>query len=93
MVPIRSGWVGVRCAPVEVPAATDDLRDGSAGRDRVPDDYIDHGYKYWQLLSSYHAERCQCRGMSSGYIVSWAAYDRALTVGSARFHQYSVAWA
>jgi hypothetical protein len=31
--------------------------------------------------------------MYSVYIVSSAAYDRALPVGSARLHQYSVAWA
>ena len=93
MVPIQSGWVGVRCASVEVPAATDHLRDGSARRDRIPDHYIDHGEKYRQLQSSYPAERCEYRGMSSVYIVSWAACDRALPVGSTRFHQYSVAWA
>jgi hypothetical protein len=91
MMPIRSGWVGVRCASVEIRSGTGDLRDGSAGRDRVPDDYIDHREKYRQVQSSYHAERCQCRGMSSGYIVSWATYDRALPVGSAGLHQYSFA--
>lgn len=76
MVPIQSGWVAVRCASVEVRAATDDLQDGSAGCDRVPDDYSDDGEKYRQLQSGYHAERCERRALSSGYIVSSAAYDR-----------------
>jgi len=46
LVPIPFGLVRLRCAPVGVRAATDDLRDGSAGRDRVPDDYIDNREKY-----------------------------------------------
>jgi hypothetical protein len=93
MVQIQSGWVGVRCASVGVRAATDDVRDRSAGRDRVPDDYINVGEEYQQLQSSYHAGRCECRGMSSDYIVGSAAYDGALPVVSTRADEYSVSWA
>ena len=92
-VQIQCGLVGVRCASVGVRAATDDLRDRSAGRDRVPDDYINVGEEYQQLQSSYHAGRCQCRGMSSDYIVGSAAYERALPVDSPRADEYGVAWA
>jgi hypothetical protein len=92
MVPIQSGWVGLRCASVEVRAARDELRDRSAGRDRVPADYIDVEEEYRQLQSSHHADRCECRGMSSDYIASSAAYDRALPVGSTGADEYSVSW-
>jgi hypothetical protein len=93
MVQIQSGLVGVRCASVGVQAATDDLPDRSAGRDRVPDDYINDGEEYQQRRSSYHAGRCECRGMSSDYIVGSAAYDGTLPVVSTRADEYSVAWA
>lgn len=93
LVQIQCGWVGVRCASVGVRAATVDLRGCFAGRDRVPDDYIDDGEEYRQLESSYHAGRCECRGMSSDYIVGSAAYKRALPVVSPGADEYSVAWA
>lgn len=92
MVQIQSGWVGVRCALVGVRAATDELRDRSARRDRAPDDYMNGGEEYMQLQSSYHARRCECGGMSSDYIVGSAAYDGALPVISIRAGEYNVAW-
>jgi len=93
MVRIQSGLVGLRCASVEIPAATDDLPDRSARCDPVPDAHINEGEEYQQIQSSYHAGWGECRGMPSDYIVGSATYDGARPVVDTRADEYNVAWA
>jgi hypothetical protein len=69
----------------------DDLRDGSAGCDPLPHDYINDREEYQQLQSSYDAGRWECRDMSSEYIVLSAVYDGPQPVVSTRPDEYSVA--